>query len=199
MSQGRAWSIEKLLNRTGGYRFRYHNSCGTGIPGKWRQNREVRMLRSCTAHALSKKKNSKTEIRTTVTRSACKRLADCANRASMCRVIWKKGKLGNAKGLNFTLRVSRLASQRKANCERCSGDKEKTGEGQKIDKRQYQYSFPCRRRRALWVLRKSGRSHICGCNHWFARCKIWRRFQAPFHDRLTFAGKISNKAALPWV
>ena len=28
-SQGRAWSIEKLRDRTGGYRFRHHYSCGT--------------------------------------------------------------------------------------------------------------------------------------------------------------------------
>ena len=29
MSQGRAWSIDKLRDRTGGYRFRHHYSCGT--------------------------------------------------------------------------------------------------------------------------------------------------------------------------
>ena len=28
-SQGRAWSIEKHRDRTGGYRFRHHYSCGT--------------------------------------------------------------------------------------------------------------------------------------------------------------------------
>ena len=50
--------------------------------GKKRQGKEVRMLRPRTAHARSKKKKSKREIRTTAPRSACERLTDCANRAS---------------------------------------------------------------------------------------------------------------------
>ena len=52
------------------------------VPGKLIQEKEVRMLRSRNAHA-QKKKKSKRKARTTAARAPCKRLTDCANRASL--------------------------------------------------------------------------------------------------------------------
>ena len=56
-SQGRAWSIDKIRDRTGRYSFTHHNSSGTRIIKWWRHYRQVRMLRLRTAHARSKKKD----------------------------------------------------------------------------------------------------------------------------------------------
>ena len=75
-SQGSA--TKKVRDRTGGYRFRHHNSCGTRetTPGKC----------ACSVHALRMrevKRKSKRETRTTATRFARKHLTDCANRTSI--------------------------------------------------------------------------------------------------------------------
>ena len=83
--------------------------------------------RACSRHcACAKlKKKEQSEIRTTATRSASERLTDCANRASLLTFVetidlwwsffwglllqlvfggnWRTIRLGNAKGLNFSL------------------------------------------------------------------------------------------------
>ena len=117
----RAWSIDKLRDRTRGYRFRHHHSCGTRI-WKWRQDKEVYMLRPRTAHARRRRKSkSKREIRTMAARSSCKRLTVCANRAlSLDRggIIDLSWTQANAKRNEFTPQ----ACCQKVNGERRSSD-----------------------------------------------------------------------------
>ena len=78
MSQGRAWSMNKPRNRTGAYRFRNRNSCGTRK--KWRHGKEVLMLRPPRMREVKRK--SKSKIRTKETRFVGQCVADCASRAS---------------------------------------------------------------------------------------------------------------------
>ena len=79
-SQGRAWKM-----KTSGINLEVIDLgiINHVVPGKLIQGKEVRMLRPRNAHAQKNEKTSKREARTTAARSPCKRLTDCANRASL--------------------------------------------------------------------------------------------------------------------